>query len=155
MVNNNKQRGVVLIVSLVFLIALTSVATVLMINTTSDIRMSGASEEKTTAIQEAVSAVDQVIYKQVNQIGGQNGFSIDINAYPITESVTASDTTAKIEVANPNALEVQCPAIKNGSSMDEFSCNALIIRVTKKYGRKKKQEINVNTGIAQVFIGNQ
>lgn len=42
----NKQKGVVLIISLVFLVALTAVAAALMQNTTTDMKMSGASEEK-------------------------------------------------------------------------------------------------------------
>ncbi|MFQ3266042.1 MAG: type IV pilus assembly protein PilX, partial [Colwellia sp.] len=43
-VQSNKQRGVVLVVSLIFLIALTAVASALMLNTTTDMKMSGASE---------------------------------------------------------------------------------------------------------------
>ena len=43
------QQGVVLIVSLVFLVALTAVAAALMQNTTTDMKMAGASEEKVSA----------------------------------------------------------------------------------------------------------
>ena len=63
--NVTKQRGVVLVVSLVFLVALTAVAAALMQNSTTDMKMSGASEEKVVALQEVVSAVDEVIFNQV------------------------------------------------------------------------------------------
>ena len=59
------QQGVVLIVSLVFLISLTAVVAALMQNTTADVKMSGASEQKMIATQSAVSAIDEVIYNQV------------------------------------------------------------------------------------------
>ena len=57
----------ILVVALVFLIALTGVASALMLNTTSDMKMSGASQEKVLAMQEAVGTVDQSI------LVGQNG----------------------------------------------------------------------------------
>ena len=59
------QQGVVLVVSLVFLIALTAVAAALMQNTTSDMIMSGASQEKVVATQEAVSAIDEIIFNYI------------------------------------------------------------------------------------------
>ena len=52
--NIGSQKGVVLVVSLVFLVALTAVAAALMQNSTIDMKMSGASEEKTVALQEVV-----------------------------------------------------------------------------------------------------
>ena len=64
----SKQQGVVLVISLVFLIALTAVAAALMLNTTTDMRMSGASQEKVIATQEAVSAIDEIIYKNIKFI---------------------------------------------------------------------------------------
>ena len=42
-------------------------------NTTLDIKMSGASEEKSVATQEAISAVDQVIFRQMRKQGSQGG----------------------------------------------------------------------------------
>lgn len=152
MVNVRHQKGVVLVVSLVFLIALVGVAAALMQNSTSDIRMSGASEEKVTSVQEAISSTDEVIYKQVEQIGGNNGFAIDINAYPTTPSVSAYNTEATISVVNPNMLEASCPHSKSGSSIQVFTCNVLNVEVQRKYGREGNHEVVVNSGIAQQLL---
>lgn len=154
MVKYKQQQGVVLVVSLVFLIALIGVAAALMQNTTTDIRMSGASEEKVTSIQEAISSTDEIIYKQMRQIDGSNLFTSDINAFPFNDeiTVTAPLTESVISVANPNNLEAGCPHSKSASSIEVFTCNVLNIQVTRKYGRDKNQEINVNTGIAQQLL---
>ena len=76
--NLRNQTGVVLIVALVFLIALTAVAAALMQNSTTDMKMSGASEEKVVATQEAISASDEVIFRQVNAAVGNNKFALPI-----------------------------------------------------------------------------
>jgi type IV pilus assembly protein PilX len=152
------QRGVVLIVSLVFLIALTAVAAALMQNTTSDMKMSGASEEKVIATQEAISAVDEAIYRQVN---GDviNGFASALVLFPLT--VTASlektnvhnDTSASIYIANnPFKLEADCPPSKSASSVQVFTCNVLKVQVIRKYGRANSNEIEVTSGIAQQLL---
>lgn len=163
MVNKRKQSGVVLLVSLVFLIALTAVAAALMQNTTTDIKMSGATQDKMVASQEALGSVDEVIFKQVTQSGGDNGFARNTMEYirdsnndgepdgvPVT--VSASDTTAVISLATPNPVEAQCPHSRSASSVQLFSCNVLSIRVERKYGRKNNQEIGVNAGISQQLL---
>lgn len=62
-----KQKGVVLIVALVFLIALTAVVAALMQNTTTDMKMAGASEEKTVATLEAFSAIDEIMFREIGR----------------------------------------------------------------------------------------
>jgi hypothetical protein len=79
------QQGVVLIVSLVFLIALTAVASALMLNTTSDLKMSGASEEKVIANQDVVSAIDELIFAQVTAPTGGNDFAIPLPVFKAAE----------------------------------------------------------------------
>lgn len=168
----NKQQGVVLVVSLVFLIALTSVAVMLMQNTTFDIKMSGASEEKTVATQESISTVDQIIYKQIRKEGttGGNDFSLPVVKFKkddpdnagqfISETIsqtgiiTYQDTTAELSHANPNFLEPDCPHSKRASSVQVFTCNALNVRVKRLYGRNNNSEIVVNSGIAQELLRN-
>lgn len=152
MVNMKKQRGVVLVVALVFLIALTAVAGALMQNTTTDIKMSGASEEKVTAVQEAVSSTDELIYNQITKSDGDNNFTLEVNAYPITPAVTAANTTTEISVANPNNLTASCPHQKSASSIQVFTCNVLQIQVNRQYGRSNNQTITVNSGVSQQLL---
>lgn len=158
-VMNNRQQGVVLIVALVFLIALTAVAAALMQNTTTDMKMSGASEEKTKAIQEAVSAVDEVIYNQVAP-GMTNEFAKPLVAdnFPNTNQAlllpnTKTKSTAEVAVVNNDLmLETDCPHSKSASSAQVFTCNVLRVQVTRKYGRNDKSEVEVNSGIAQELL---
>jgi Tfp pilus assembly protein PilX len=162
--NNNRfnikpkrtQYGVVLIVSLVFLIALTAVAAALMQNTTSDMKMSGASEEKVVATQEAISSVDEVIYEQIND-AANNEFASALVLFPFTVTdtlkKTKDNTTANIDLGNnPYKLEVPCPHSRSASSVQIFTCNVLRVQVTKKYGRAKTNEVEVNSGIAQQLL---
>jgi len=163
----SKQQGVVLVVSLVFLIALTAVAAALMQNTTTDMKMSGASEEKVVATQEAISAVDEVIFKQT--VPGQtNAFAQALVNFPLdffdaddvaitgTLSTTNKDgdiTLATIDIANNEyELEPDCPHSRSASSTQVFTCNVLAIRVNRKYGRKGNSTVDVNSGIAQQLL---
>ena len=160
--NIGSQKGVVLVVSLVFLVALTAVAAALMQNSTIDMKMSGASEEKTVALQEVVSAVDEVIFNQVGP-GQVNAFARPIGGgtnFPITNQAillpgTATKATARVEVANNQYnLDIACPASKLASSTGAFSCNVLRIRTDKSYGRKGQSNISADSGIAQQLLAN-
>ncbi len=148
-----QQYGVVLIVSLVFLIALTGVVAALMQNTTTDMKMSGASQEKLIASQETLSEIDQIIYNQVRKVDGTNHFTDALPLFPVTPTVNQpSITTGEITVVNPLKLTVQCPRAANGSSNGVFNCNVLNVKVTRKYGRTNNSSVEVNAGIAQQLI---
>ena len=150
----SKQKGVVLVVSLVFLIALTAVAAALMQNTTTDIKMAGASQEKSIAIQETLSEMDRVIFNEVGKVNvaAVNKFSLPAESFdePKALTVTKADITiGSVDIANSTKLEIDCPPSRSASSTDVFSCNILRVVVERKYGRNKNSKIEVNTGIAQ------
>ncbi len=148
-----KQQGVVLIVSLVFLIALTAVAAALMQNTTTDMKMSGASQEKVVATQEAVSAIDEVIHNEVTQVSGTNGFASEIAKFPLTPTVSrVINTNAEITLANPYNIEADCPHSRTASSVQVFKCNVLKVQVTRLYGRTNKSTVEVNSGVSQQLL---
>ncbi|GHG02467.1 hypothetical protein GCM10017161_34170 [Thalassotalea marina] len=157
--NYSKQRGVVLIVALVFLIALTAVVAALMQNTTSDIKMSGASEDKMVATQAAISAIDEVIYNQVAP-GKTNVFArtISVNNFPNNNQAdllpaTKSGATASVDIANNEfKLEADCPHTRAASSVQIFTCNVLNVQVTRQYGRGNSSEVEVNSGVAQQLL---
>jgi len=161
--NIKKQQGVVLIVSLVFLIALTAVAAALMQNTTTDMKMSGASEDKVFAEQCAVSAVDDYIFQQVN--GATNDFSESVNTHKVGDKIISAALTSTKEKCdlkaatlglsnNPYMLTVKCSRSKssNASSNQIFDCNYLRIQTSIKYGRNKMSAVEVNSGIEQPLI---
>ncbi|NMP30939.1 hypothetical protein HII17_05120 [Thalassotalea sp. M1531] len=157
------QQGVVLVVSLVFLVALTGVAGALMQNSTTDMKMSGASQDKLIATQEAISAVDEIIEGQVTADSGDNNFAQPIVKYSeggneginVIADVTNKDdiNEANVDIANnPYGLEPDCPHSRSASSVQIFTCNVLRLRVNKSYGRKGNSDIDINTGIAQQLL---
>jgi type IV pilus assembly protein PilX len=159
----HKQRGIVLIVSLVFLVALTAVAAALMQNTTTDMKMSGASEEKVVADQEVVSAVDEFIFKQVTNGTENNGFAEPIATFKggakniIAELIKTNKDgdidAATLDIANNEfQLEADCPHSRSASSAQVFTCNVLRIQINRKYGRNKTSTVEVNSGIAQHLL---
>jgi len=159
----NKQQGVVLVVSLVFLIALTAVAAALMQNTTTDMKMSGASEEKVFADQCIVSSVDELIFKQVTSGTGNNGFAKSVATFKdgakdvigdlASTKVSCDINAASLDIANNQyELEADCPHSRSASSAQVFTCNVLRIQINKKYGRNKTSTVEVNSGIAQHLL---
>ncbi len=161
--NPKYQHGVVLVVSLVFLTALTAVSAALMQNTTTDMKMSGASEEKVVADQEVVSAVDEFIFKQVTAGSGNNGFAKPVATFKdgaknIKADLTIANKDGNIDAAsldlanNEFQLEADCPHSKSASSAQVFTCNVLRIQISRKYGRKKTSTVEVNSGIAQHLL---
>tara|TARA_R110001592_G_scaffold8867_2_gene47911 strand:+ start:7002 stop:7511 length:510 start_codon:yes stop_codon:yes gene_type:complete len=151
----HQQNGVVLIVSLVFLVALTAVASALMQNTTTDMKMSGASQEKVIATQEAVSAVDEVIFNQVRP-GAVNTFAQAIINFPVSNGLlpgTKTAATASVNITNNQfQLEADCPHSKLASSTQVFTCNVLRVQVNRQYGRNGTSTVDVNSGIAQQLL---
>ena len=148
----SKQKGIVLVVALVFLVALTAVAGAMMQNTITDVKMSGASQEKVIATQEAISAMDEVIYNEVTKANGVNGFASEMANFPLSPSVTANNTTAEISIANPFNIESDCPHLKSASSVQVFKCNLLQVKIDRSYGRTNTSAIQVNSGIAQQLL---
>jgi len=158
----NKQQGVVLVVSLVFLVALTAVAAALMQNTTTDMKMSGASQEKVLATQEAISAVDEIIFNQVSP-GETNEFAAAIVTFKDGEKKLTDEMPTlwdsdkfdppELDVTNNEyMLEADCPHSRLASSTQVFTCNVLKIQINRKYGRNDTSAVNVNSGIAQQLL---
>lgn len=146
----NRQEGVVLIVALVFLISLTAVASALMLNTTTDIKMSGASQEKVTATQEAVSAIDETIADQIT--GGNNLFTEREFPKVVNSVSSVSVTDITINNDNDNNVLADCPHTRLASSVKLLKCNVLTITVNNNYGRSDTSNVNVNSGIAQQIL---
>ncbi len=149
----HKQQGVVLVIALVFLIALTAVAAALMQNSTSDMKMSGASEEKVIALQDAISAVDEVIATQK-----QTGFTRPVSDgnFPIADAlpeIPSTQASANVELSgNPFLLERNCPRSKVASSTGVFQCRLFTVNVSRAYGRTGASTINVRAGVTQQII---
>ncbi|XPF96073.1 PilX N-terminal domain-containing pilus assembly protein [Colwellia sp. RE-S-Sl-9] len=141
------QSGVVLIVSLVFLVALTAVAAALMQNTTTDVKMAGASQEKSIVTQETISEMDRIIFNEQRRVNGPNIF-VELNTpTPILSVTKPSITTAIASPDNLLSLAPSCPRVKPASS--DAQCRMSNVVVSRTYGRNNNHVIQVNAGIAQ------
>jgi len=158
----SKQKGVVFVVALVFLIALTAVAAALMQNSTTDMKMSGASEEKSKATQEAISAVDEIVFQQITTGTGNNDFALPpvrfAKPLDVMGDLKIINKSGKMSVAqidmpqNQFKLESDCPHTKQASSSGLFTCNVLRVQVQRKYGRHDNNTIVVNSAVAQQLL---
>lgn len=152
-----KQQGFVLIASLTFLVALTAVTSLLMQNSTLDMKMSGASEDKAVAVQEVISSVDKVIYDEMTD-NDSRGFQLLMPNYMIADNPVTLLSTDKIKAyvvvnGDQTSIESDCPRQAKASS--GLRCNYTRLDVAMKYGRKDKSEIKASAGIAQQIMGNQ
>ena len=84
------------------------------------------------ASKEAISATDEVIYRQVKKIDGKNNFSQTAGAYSQEVIIDDNHTTAEINFGNEDGLEVSCPHMKFPSS-GGITCNVIKVEVMKKY----------------------
>lgn len=153
--NKSEQYGVVLVVSLVFLVALTAVAAALMQNSTSDMKMSGATEDKSVALQEVISAVDEVIFNERNNAVNRFGLPINGVNYPILAANllqnTLTNSLAQIDIADTST---SCGHSSSPSSNGRIFCNNLTVTTSRNFGRNAQSTIIVNVGIRQKYIGN-
>jgi hypothetical protein len=159
--NVSKQKGVVLVVSLVFLVALTAVAAALMQNTTTDMKMTGASNEKVVATQAAISAVDEAIDNQVNilptNVFTQGLRNFDGAGYTSAELLGATKTKATASASvinNPLFEEFSCPRSAVASSVGVIECNFLQLKIQRLYGRSNTSNIVIDANIAQELLTN-
>jgi hypothetical protein len=162
-IRQQQQCGVVLVIALVFLIALTLVTTALMQNSILDMKMSGASQAKMLVNQEVISAVDEFIFRQVSAKTGENGFaqpSFTFQSGPknIISELTYTNKAGDIDSATLTLLENQfqlnadCPHSQFASSTQLLTCQLLLIKIRKKYGRNNTSIIQVNSGIVQQLL---
>lgn len=144
------QRGVVLVVSLVFLVALTAAGMALMSSSTLDIKMAGATEDKVIATQSILGASDEAIRNQVTKQSSINNFTKALTTYPVDITVTTDVTEAEIDSVLEHVAD--CPARKLATSVQIFKCNILELKVEKSYGRFDNNKVGVKNGIAQQLL---
>jgi len=149
--SRNNQSGVVLIITLVFLVALTAVAAALMQNTTSDIKMAGANQEKAIVTQETISEMERVLFNERRRVnGGVNTFA-SINAEQVLITTQPLITQATAIPANVNNLDIPCPRDVKGTSDGILKCRNVRVQVVRTYGRDNNQNIDVRAGVIQAF----
>jgi len=151
--SRRKQSGVVLIIALVFLVALTAVAAALMQNTTTDIKMAGASQEKAIVMQETMSEMERVLFNERRRVNNGVNVFTSISQPQVLIATKPSITQATATPANPNNLDVPCPREARGTSSGIIMCRNVRVQVIRTYGRDNNQSIEVHSGVMQAFLG--
>lgn len=149
MINIVKNNGIVLVVSLVFLVALTTIASTLMHNAAIDIKIANANQEKMLAVEKAISAIDEVIVLPINQASSANYFTHDKDAYPYQINHHDVNTQASISLMNSQSYHVNCAHSTLPSSINTIHCHHFVVEVNYQYGRYHHQSIIVRAGVSQ------
>ena len=118
-----KQSGIVLVVSLVFLIALTGVASALMLNSTIDMKMAGASQSKIIAVEEGIGELASLILT----------------------SALSEDKQDSIQVND-------CPASRRAYSTNIVRCVTLKTHINKHYGKNNSSVIKLHASITKQVL---
>lgn len=143
-----KQQGVVLIVALIMVVAVTGIAVTLMSSSSIDIKITNAAFEREEAENTLMGNVQKVIATEVAKDGASTllfaqeqipGDSIALGSIGNTQS--------ELSNINNGAMNLNCP--RDYAPTPVIVCNMVQINSTLTYGSKSKHTITVTTGIAQ------
>ena len=158
-----KQQGVVLIIALIMVIAVTGIAVTLMSSSTIDIKITNAAQEREVAENQLIGEVLRVIASEAKKGADSNFFltrdetktdtgefeSDDSKKYIFEKDITEPGHDMKSIMTNLNngSLELNCP--RSYSFTAGVSCNMVQVSTTIEYGSKSKHQLTIVTGIAQ------
>ncbi|KZN45594.1 pilus assembly PilX family protein [Pseudoalteromonas luteoviolacea] len=154
MVNKRNQQGMVLIVSMVLIVAVTSVAVTLMSSSTIDIKITNAAQEREAAEAYLMGEVQRLV-KDQKQLFGVSKFhftngQIDANDDGV-HKFKGQDLNTKIDFElknlNQGQLEVPCPRIY--SYTEGVVCNMTELKSSIEYGDQGRHTVTVIIGIGQ------
>ena len=146
-----QQRGVVLVVALVMLVAITGVAVALMISSGIDNKMMSSAQEAQVAMNEAVGAHDEAYNSEIIQVGGQNQFTLRIdvgNSLPVKESGANTGGNIQTYSAIPEATTCPPSHFPNSGSL---LCTFSRVVTNTNYG-ENGQAIRIQSVVAQQIL---
>lgn len=151
MIKQHKQTGMVLVVAMIMLIAITGVAVALLVSSGVDNKMMSSAQEAELAMNEARGAHDEVYSRNVNQVGGiQNQFTLRI---PVGQSLPAPETQPNtagvVTVYSAIPEPTTCPPQHSASSSTK--CNYHRVSTTTNYG-EVGQTINIDSVVSQQLL---
>jgi type IV pilus assembly protein PilX len=149
--SRNTQKGVVLIVALIMLLAITGVAVALLVSSGVDNKMMSSAQEAELAINEAKGAHDEAYSREVNQVGGQNQFALDI---PIGTSLivkeTQPNTSGTISAYSAISTPTTCGPSATGYS-SAIACTYSRVITDTTYG-EVGQTIRIQSVVSQKVL---
>ncbi|WP_091988764.1 pilus assembly PilX family protein [Pseudoalteromonas denitrificans] len=154
----SKQKGIVLVVSLVMIIAVTAIAVTLLSSSSIDIKMTSAAQESEVAIARVKADSVQIITQEKKAAAANNRLLYESGQFPVDPTqgldVTPVNSSSQVILFNSNAgpTLLDCPIVVNPTP--GIKCNMLRIEATLNYGKhdsngKGKHNVTVSSGIAQ------
>ena len=151
MQSRNKQQGVVLVVALIMLIAITGVAVALLVSSGLDNKMMSSAQEAELALNEAKGAHDEAYSREVNQFGGQNQFALDI---PVGTTLVAKEnqpnSVGTITAYSAISTPTTCSHSAKGYSA-AIACNYSRVITDTTYG-EVGQTIRIQSVVSQKVL---
>ena len=145
---NRRQRGFVLMVSLVMVIAITGIAVSLLSTSAMDMKMATASEDREMASHIARGGNDQLYSDAVNRnVNGQNYFAAFSTSQQATNFNSSLGAVSTVSWASANPTDTDCPRSKKPT--EGLKCNYLTATTVKTFGPSNANQVNVVSGIAQ------
>ncbi|NQZ11237.1 MAG: hypothetical protein HRT35_29140 [Algicola sp.] len=144
----NKNKGFVLMVSLVMVIAITSIAVALLSASSMDMKMAVAFEDREMATHVARGGNDQLFYDAVNRtVNSQNYFAAFPGSQNGSNYTSSHGAVSTVSWASANHVETDCPRSK--APTQGLMCNYLQATTVKTFSPSNANQINVVSGIAQ------
>ncbi|MCF2899812.1 pilus assembly PilX N-terminal domain-containing protein [Pseudoalteromonas sp. SYSU M81236] len=143
-----KQQGIVLILALIMVVAVTGIAVTLMNSSSIDAKITAAVQEREVAENEVMGTVLKVIANQA-AAGRNSAFFKKPEQIPEGgfDLGAIGDSTNKMINLNNGELDLPCPRKYNFTS--GVSCNMVEVNTTITYGKKSIHTLTVKTGVAQ------
>ena len=146
-----KQQGVVLIVALIMVVAVTGIAVTLLSSSSVDIKITNAAQERGVAENVFMGDVQNIIANEASARGNSRFF---LNKEQIGDAGinlgNLGDTTNRMFNRNEGPLPLNCP--RRFDDTEGLKCNMIEINSVIKYGSKSKHNLTITTGIAQQML---
>lgn len=145
------QQGVVLIVALIMVIAVTGIAVTLMSSSSIDIKITNAAQEREIADNTLMGEVQKTMATESLK-GGNSRFFLTPVEVPLggVDLALGGETKSLLINLNTGAHDLQCP--RKFSYTAGISCNMMQMNTTIEYGSKSKHTLAVVTGVAQEMV---
>ena len=167
MICTNTEQGMVLVIALIILLALTSVTVVLMQKATDTMQLALNQQQKAAALTEAKTIAEQAMFNQQysqqepneRQQVNSDLFTRPNSDYPINISdlVISDNTDVQLNKINEAEISIDhCPTYfidtdfidtENSQTSTIESCSIFTINSRKHYGKALQYSIKVSTGI--------
>ena len=146
---HSRQHGVVLIVALIMVVAVTGIAVTLMSSSSIDMKITNAAFEREEAENVLMGNVQQIIANEAKK-GSASHFLYTQAQIPDGDAIVLEkidNTTSTMNNLNNGVLDLPCPRRFNFT--EGISCNMVQVNSTITYGSKSKHTITITSGIAQ------